>query len=260
MAGSSPLARGLLRSRRSSDDNRRIIPARAGFTSVSVHPHRESGDHPRSRGVYCPNWSRHASCPGSSPLARGLPFFDLVGDLVDRIIPARAGFTLIRIPVNALMKDHPRSRGVYGGASWRAVSTRGSSPLARGLRGNRPLPLPGDRIIPARAGFTRWPRPGGGRGRDHPRSRGVYDDRPRTPVARGGSSPLARGLQREDQRRRYGRRIIPARAGFTVPSSRRVLHAEDHPRSRGVYFSNPTYAPEIEGSSPLARGLRTGRR
>ena len=52
-----------------------------------------------------------------------------------------------------------------------------------------------------------------------------------------------------------GRRIIPARAGFTLASTRPGQPAPDHPRSRGVY--SPwlrQFRPE-EGSSPLARGL-----
>ena len=52
-----------------------------------------------------------------------------------------------------------------------------------------------------------------------------------------------------------GRRIIPARAGFTLASTRPGQPAPDHPRSRGVY---PTCRPPLPweaGSSPLARGL-----
>ena len=55
--------------------------------------HRESPDHPRSRGVYIGTFSYGANDKGSSPLARGL--LDL-----DGLDP--------RDPL-----DHPRSRGVY---------------------------------------------------------------------------------------------------------------------------------------------------
>ena len=50
-----------------------------------------------------------------------------------------------------------------------------------------------------------------------------------------GSSPLARGLP--SRRRPIGLtvRIIPARAGFTPPTSSPPPSAGDHPRSRGVY-------------------------
>ena len=50
--GSSPLARGLPRARRSTNCTCRIIPARAGFTGHIPCIQVRSGDHPRSRGVY----------------------------------------------------------------------------------------------------------------------------------------------------------------------------------------------------------------
>ena len=36
--------------------------------------------------------------------------------------------------------------------------------------------------------------------------------------------------------------------------------ARDHPRSRGVYLTLPSQSPHATGSSPLARGLRSGGR
>ena len=51
-------------------------------------------------------------------------------------------------------------------------------------------------------------------------------------------------------------RIIPARAGFTLPDPRRLARAPDHPRSRGVYVKHRRPAKRAVGSSPLARGLR----
>ena len=112
-AGSSPLARGLLRRYLRRRINRRIIPARAGFTpawrrACPAHP-----DHPRSRGVY--------------------------------------QFAL-RATINIL--DHPRSRGVYRSKRLHHHLGHGSSPLARGLPATAGSPPPSRRIIPARAGFT----------------------------------------------------------------------------------------------------------
>ena len=154
-------------------------------------------------------------------------------------------------------------------------AAKGSSPLARGLPEDEAAAGPRERIIPARAGFT-------GRGlgvrcggEDHPRSRGVYvaaapyshcfEDHPRsrgvysgtaTPKnADKGSSPLARGLRINAKTQDARLRIIPARAGFTSDPLDGVAVAEDHPRSRGVYFppTRPLECPP--GSSPLARGL-----
>ena len=152
--GSSPLARGLLLVTFHSHDSVGIIPARAGFTFPPAVPSSDSGDHPRSRGVYCLYASRTDLRSGSSPLARGLPLG--IGDGVynGRIIPARAGFTFQVILSATEREDHPRSRGVYSPA-WNPPSgVRGSSPLARGLlQPERGAPRI-RRIIPARAGFT----------------------------------------------------------------------------------------------------------
>ena len=213
-AGSSPLARGLRSWRVSSRWRMRIIPARAGFTSLTPMRVCLSRDHPRSRGVYGDVVDNMSQSLGSSPLARGLLWS--VMDVSPRwgIIPARAGFTTDRDDILTSMPDHPRSRGVYNRPRSRSRRCAGSSPLARGLLPGT-MGLPGDdRIIPARAGFTAVWATTGGRLADHPRSRGVYrdvavlvrlqEDHPRSrgvyhggkyeiPFGRG-SSPLARGL------------------------------------------------------------------
>ena len=72
----------------------RIIPARAGFTAKTPENQPKTTDHPRTRGVYLADQALDTTSQGSSPHARGLlaglPY--RVGK--DRIIPARAGFTL----------------------------------------------------------------------------------------------------------------------------------------------------------------------
>ena len=193
----------------------RIIPARAGFTTVtpdqsapnSDHPRsrgvysgrptgsRRSRDHPRSRGVYMASRRLISSMMGSSPLARGLLAQE--GGLLGggRIIPARAGFTLLQ--------------------SMRVMSPWGSSPLARGLPSEKGLFDETTRIIPARAGFTHDLATVGASSPDHPRSRGVYAARKVGAIMADGSSPLARGLRRVWPVPHAGAGIIPARAGFT---------------------------------------------
>ena len=154
----------------------------------------------------------------------------------------------------------------------------GSSPLARGLhsilrdiveligiiparagftrrvRVHRPL----RRIIPARAGFTGQFGLAVIDDRDHPRSRGVYHYLESRRLTGSGSSPLARGLLVNHIVAEIERRIIPARAGFTSPRSRRGLADRDHPRSRGVYPPAHDEITFTNGSSPLARGLLSG--
>ena len=112
--GSSPLARGLHVDARRGARQRRIIPARAGFTTGRSARMRWGPDHPRSRGVYDSGSRSSTSATGSSPLARGLPrklspsplpsgSSPLARGLLlprlrlprpHRIIPARAGFTI----------------------------------------------------------------------------------------------------------------------------------------------------------------------
>ena len=50
--------------------------------------------------------------------------------------------------------------------------------------------------------------------------------------------------------------IIPARAGFTLPTATPTSPQQDHPRSRGVYRAQAQCDPNRKGSSPLARGLQ----
>ena len=93
MIGSSPLARGLRGRLRPAGRVRRIIPARAGFTSVGAPTMTRWTDHPRSRGVYARIAMGFMVVSGSSPLARGLLADDGTTVLASGIIPARAGFT-----------------------------------------------------------------------------------------------------------------------------------------------------------------------
>ena len=152
--------------------------------------------------------------------------------------------------------DHPRSRGVYERGHVQALQRAGSSPLARGLRGSCCRGRLRWWIIPARAGFTKYGPFLSVRAADHPRSRGVYHWRYAIVTPGTGSSPLARGLpvvRRADHRLRG---IIPARAGFTDPTSAAPSRWTDHPRSRGVYTPESQPVTAKDGSSPLARGLR----
>ena len=153
-SGSSPLARGLPTTCGIEDADRRIIPARAGFTRRSRFPLFLGGDHPRSRGVY---FALLSAC-------RPHPW----------IIPARAGFT-VHVGAGTIPRgDHPRSRGVYAQPRQMGSTFFGSSPLARGLRMTRSPITTKVGIIPARAGFTPAWLTRSRRAGDHPRSRGVY--------------------------------------------------------------------------------------
>ena len=221
--GSSPLARGLLRPAVDRSWHGGIIPARAGFTRRGGADDSAAQDHPRSRGVYRARIGGRRVLLGSSPLARGLRPASFAVRHPGGIIPARAGFTRAITADAPTIRDHPRSRGVYASWSWRCWDWRGSSPLARGLQVLHRRRRRGPGIIPARAGFTSTRRTAVRPSADHPRSRGVYRERPRFQSAEWGSSPLARGLRPAGGCAISDQGIIPARAGFTAarrPSAR----------------------------------------
>ena len=253
--GSSPLARGLLDPPLRASSSRRIIPARAGFTSPHPVLPLLRADHPRSRGVYRPSAPLTGSPGGSSPLARGLHGLVEGQSLADGIIPARAGFTRWTVMPAGSRSDHPRSRGVYCTSRSTSTTEPGSSPLARGLPDGSPFGRVVGGIIPARAGFTRAALAGRDLMWDHPRSRGVHVIVDYYRSQEQGSSPLARGLRHILVCGSKWGWIIPARAGFTGLLGARPPEPEDHPRSRGVYYSPLPLTRVRYGSSPLARGL-----
>ena len=158
--------------------------------------------------------------------------------------------------------DHPRSRGVHLETQRRVLLPQGSSPLARGaLEGVAGVDVVGEvgaRIIPARAGCTPVTSAPASPNRDHPRSRGVHDRCVPPRLAAAGSSPLARGARPVTSWPTFTHRIIPARAGCTRSGCVGSCPWSDHPRSRGVHFTESCFRLFLTGSSPLARGARPG--
>ena len=239
-AGSSPLARGTPPRRRHDGGDARFIPARAGNTSSGAAARRSGTVHPRSRGEHLGLDLRSLEQGGSSPLARG------TRDGSPPRAPAR--------PV------HPRSRGEHAWGCRCRWPGCGSSPLARGTHPRPRRVRTGLRFIPARAGNTwrtncaSWWRA------VHPRSRGEHGGLAREPLARSGSSPLARGTPRGSSGAGEGGRFIPARAGNTCQASLECRQAPVHPRSRGEHRVVARRVGRRVGSSPLARGTpRRGR-
>ena len=109
---------------------------------------------------------------GSSPRVRGADEDGQAVDLVDGIIPARAGSSVPRSGPCRPGGDHPRVRGEQNAHSVRTVPVLGSSPRVRGTVDGERDALTRRGIIPARAGSRRRHRgrlPGH---RDHPRACG----------------------------------------------------------------------------------------
>ena len=153
-AGSSPLSRGILWLVTAICRKQRIIPALAGNTPPKTPLDRPTQDHPRSRGEYSLPTTRQYLIVGSSPLSRGIQALPSVRQSQVGIIPALAGNTGIVYKIAGSDKDHPRSRGEYYNQRVEEFSTKGSSPLSRGIRDTYDYHAVRLGIIPALAGNT----------------------------------------------------------------------------------------------------------
>ena len=256
--GSSPLSRGIRRSRRKILHPGGIIPALAGNTSSPPSRKPPTGDHPRSRGEYDQSRRDPEMPQGSSPLSRGILPLDEWHQRHPRIIPALAGNTKPRPSRRSQPADHPRSRGEYSVNTTHANPTAGSSPLSRGILGPVATPDPAGGIIPALAGNTQNRYRRRGRVSDHPRSRGEYGNRIRIGFLQWGSSPLSRGIQFHASVCHGHCGIIPALAGNTGWRPMWWSPEWDHPRSRGEYDLASHHDSCSAGSSPLSRGIPWG--
>ena len=254
--GSSPLARGTLRWHPARRPGCRFIPAGAGNTRRGAERGFQWAVHPRWRGEHQVGRLMVELERGSSPLARGTPALSTRCNSAWRFIPAGAGNTLPpghqprRTPV------HPRWRGEHHHPVTGKQFESGSSPLARGTRGQDGLADVHGRFIPAGAGNT-WP--GGavmGHPMVHPRWRGEHRSSIVSGSSIGGSSPLARGTLERGAAALVDQRFIPAGAGNTASLSLVAGCATVHPRWRGEHCRRTTPTAWRYGSSPLARGTR----
>ncbi len=91
---------------------------------------------------------------GSSPHARGTRKSSLLLPSCERFIPARAGNTLHAASMPSARTVHPRTRGEHVLALGRLLGGNGSSPHARGTRGEEAYKFAWGGFIPARAGNT----------------------------------------------------------------------------------------------------------
>ena len=110
------------------------------------------------------------------------------------------------------------------------------------------------RIISARAGPTQdvltislW-------NSDHPRSCGANSSIRSINALLSGSSPLVRGQLQAGAGAEGLNRIIPARAGPTLPQVPWPRPCADHPRSCGSNAPERLGLADVAGSSPLVRG------
>ncbi len=147
--GSPPQVRGKPRRPRQCRSRRRITPAGAGKTAISIRGIIPAPDHPRRCGE---NYavSMYSLFPlGSPPQVRGKPGLLKKSSLGRRITPAGAGKTCSELAVRYGVADHPRRCG-------------------ENLFSSPKIPVQ-SRITPAGAGKTIIHITAGRNKRDHPR-------------------------------------------------------------------------------------------
>ena len=171
-SGSSPRGRGKPHLGAHLEMRLRLIPARAGKTLRSRRLEKLAAAHPRAGGENDPFKMASAVRLGSSPRGRGKRDRRHCRPGRDRLIPARAGKTVLVAMICSPKKAHPRAGGENQNASRLSAAWSGSSPRGRGK-----LRRPGWRcgargLIPARAGKTPASRHQRASGRAHPRAGG----------------------------------------------------------------------------------------
>ena len=213
--GSPPHARGRPFSPRSDLIQTRITPACAGKTVAPAGDRRRTQDHPRMRGEDPPSCCGEWWAQGSPPHARGRQATSMCPRQADRITPACAGKTRVKLHRWKPFTDHPRMRGEDVPASPCSCPSQGSPPHARGRRRRIRRGVPAARITPACAGKTLYRPLPYGQPRDHPRMRGEDLATIFVPKSRAGSPPHARGRLVTNELALSGMRITPACAGKT---------------------------------------------
>ena len=96
----------------------------------------------------------HSTGTGSSPHARGALDVVADGQVLQGIIPACAGSTLVAGRADRVIRDHPRMRGEHSRPTVTTLACVGSSPHARGALGRTRMMITSLGIIPACAGST----------------------------------------------------------------------------------------------------------
>ena len=135
----------------------------------------------------------------------------------------------------------------------------GSSPLTRGKHPEDHAARGWPRLIPAHAGKTSSTSPTSWPTWAHPRSRGENGGHGVSMRGTRGSSPLTRGKRAGGVMPAGIGGLIPAHAGKTRVSERRVERQWAHPRSRGENCRDRFRLGLRGGSSPLTRGKRSFR-
>ena len=130
--GSSPRGRGKRQQDRDAQAASRLIPARAGKTSLRSVTATPTAAHPRAGGENGPLPSEGMELDGSSPRGRGKRSWSPSWNSSSGFIPARAGKTIDRESAVKSARAHPRAGGENGHQLSNAHQGAGSSPRGRG--------------------------------------------------------------------------------------------------------------------------------
>ena len=170
---------------------------------------------------------------GSSPRGRGKRSWRPRRAWCGRLIPARAGKTLLATPQANLGRAHPRAGGENAQGHILTRSFEGSSPRGRGKHTLVRLSSLVAGLIPARAGKTLPSQHPGRAATAHPRAGGENRDVMIIPSRRWGSSPRGRGKPLPSRAVSALGWLIPARAGKTARLMFSALGVWAHPRAGG---------------------------
>ena len=256
--GSSPRVRGKQRRWDVHDAVLGLIPARAGKTPTSRPRGATARAHPRACGENGSNFTGVTAVRGSSPRVRGKHAHPTQHGRRTRLIPARAGKTVIIQASRAVNTAHPRACGKNGHHPGEPGGEHGSSPRVRGKQRERPLDEPQPGLIPARAGKTKGRCATRASRRAHPRACGENGDVGGPQAGGLGSSPRVRGKPSSRQHRPPRQRLIPARAGKTPCVEVAPGFPRAHPRACGENPRRRARRRGRRGSSPRVRGKLPG--
>ena len=254
LPGSSPRGRGKHHRGPHRRGGERLIPARAGKTPRVATPQVNHPAHPRAGGENHARRIFNLWLGGSSPRGRGKRDVCARQMPAVRLIPARAGKTTTLLGTLAASRAHPRAGGENLPDLQKLVIGYGSSPRGRGKLDVAQLLADGIGLIPARAGKTFRAFPGRERAGAHPRAGGENQTNGNTGGGELGSSPRGRGKRSPGARVGITPRLIPARAGKTMPSRHASRLIWAHPRAGGENRRAQTAIRRPGGSSPRGRG------
>ena len=111
-----------------------ITPAYAGNTAIINIHIIVFQDHPRLRGEHLDFFRYVIKHIGSPPPTRGTLIITVYIQRQARITPAYAGNTLLNLPMNLIVWDHPRLRGEHTILTKQEQLKMGSPPPTRGTQ------------------------------------------------------------------------------------------------------------------------------